>query len=135
MIDEKRLIEELRKSNYHHASSSREKALLDRTIRIVKEQPKVNEWIPVEERLPEEHDSVYAKLKLKGTDKWNKYMFEKRSDNVNVTIEFYDGIRDVIMMHTCDGEWNIIRNTFNHFKVIAWQPLPSAYKGVSDDVE
>lgn len=54
MIDEKRLIEELRESNLHHASNSREEALLDRTIRIVKEQPKVGEWIPVSERLPEE---------------------------------------------------------------------------------
>lgn len=56
MIDENRLIEELRKSNYHHASNSREEALLDRTIRIVQEQPKVNEWIPIEERLPKDGD-------------------------------------------------------------------------------
>lgn len=58
MINENRLIDELRKSNLHHASNSREEALLDRTIRIVKEQPKVNEWIPVEERLPEDNQAV-----------------------------------------------------------------------------
>lgn len=124
MIDEKRLIKQLKESNYHHASNSREEVLLDRTIRIVQEQPKVNEWIPIEERLPEEHDSIFAKLK--DTDKWNKAMFEKISDDVNVTIEFDDGIRKTITMHTRDGEWSI-RNTFKHFKVIAWQPLPNPY--------
>lgn len=40
MIDENKLIEELKASNYHHASNSREESLLDRTIRIVQEQPK-----------------------------------------------------------------------------------------------
>ena len=46
MIDEKKLIKELRKSNYHHASNSREEALLDRVIRIVNEEPKDHdlEW-------------------------------------------------------------------------------------------
>ncbi len=41
MIDEKKLIEELKESNYHHASNTREKALLDRVIKIVEEQPKL----------------------------------------------------------------------------------------------
>ena len=30
-------------------------------IDIIKKQPKVGEWIPVSERLPEEHDSIFAK--------------------------------------------------------------------------
>lgn len=38
-------------------------------IDIIKKQPKVGEWIPVSERLPEEHDSIFAKLY--GTDKWS----------------------------------------------------------------
>lgn len=32
-------------------------------------------WIPVSERLPEEHDSIFAKFK--GTDNWKRGMFEK----------------------------------------------------------
>ena len=36
---------------------------------------KENGWIPVSERLPEEHDSIFAKFK--GTDNWKRGMFEK----------------------------------------------------------
>ena len=68
MIDEKKLIEQLRESNYHHASNSREEVLLDRTIRIVLEQPKVGEWIPVDERLPENCSSVLMYSILRGVE-------------------------------------------------------------------
>ena len=37
-------------------------------------------WIPVTEKMPEEHDTMFAKYW--GTDRWNKYMFRKRSDMV-----------------------------------------------------
>lgn len=45
MIDEKKLIEALKESNYHHASNSREKSLLDRVVKIVEEQPKIENTI------------------------------------------------------------------------------------------
>ena len=84
-----------------------------------------NSWIPCSERLPEEHETMFAKLK--GTDKWDSAMPEKISDDVNVIIEFEDGTRKTKTMHTIDGKWkkdiNIIK-----FKVIAWQPLPEPYK-------
>lgn len=63
LIDEKKLIEQLRESNYHHASSSREEVLLDRTIRVVLEQPKADQWISVEERLPEIQQDVLVTIK------------------------------------------------------------------------
>ena len=82
-------------------------------------------WIACSERLPEEHETMFAKLK--GTDKWDSAMPEKISDDVNVIIEFEDGTRKTKTMHTIDGKWkkdiNIIK-----FKVIAWQPLPEPYK-------
>lgn len=90
-------------------------------LRDIEDFPKVDEWIPVEERLPEEHDSIFAKLK--GTDQWHKGMFEKVSDDVNVTIEYSNGERKTITMHTKDGQWSV-RNTFISFKVISWKPLP-----------
>ena len=111
MIDEKKLIEELRKSNLHHASNSREEVLLDRTIRIVKEQPKVGEWIPVEEGLPKKHNSFYE-INL-------------------VTLE--NG-------HVCFGVYRYDSNEWwtrmsegetvysNKHKVIAWMPLPEPYR-------
>ena len=84
-----------------------------------------SEWIPVSERLPEEHDTIFAKFK--GTDKWIDSMFAKKSDKVNVTVEFDDGSRMTQTLYTIDGEWK--RETNIKHKVIAWRPLPEPYKG------
>ena len=83
-----------------------------------------SEWIPVSERLPEEHDTMFAKFK--GTDKWSDSMFAKKSDKVNVTVEFDDGSRMTQTLYTIDGEWK--RETNIKHKVIAWRPLPEPYK-------
>lgn len=83
-------------------------------------------WIPVSERLPEEHESIFAKFK--GTDKWSNAMFEKASDDVNITYEFEDGTRKTATSYTIDGEWKLERRITKR-KVIAWQPLPTPYKG------
>ena len=81
-------------------------------------------WIPCNEKMPKEHDSIFAKLK--STDKWRDAMFEKTSNEVNVTIEFEDGKRAVKTLHTIDERWNE-GNRGLKFKVIAWQPLPEPY--------
>lgn len=83
-----------------------------------------NDWIPVSERMPKEHESMFAKYK--GTEKWNPAMFEKISDDVNVTIEYKDGKRAVKTMHTKDGCWK--PDSIFDFKVITWQPLPKSYQ-------
>ena len=44
------------------------------------ERLKATNWIPVSERLPEEHDSIFAKFK--GTDNWKRGMFEKKHLNM-----------------------------------------------------
>lgn len=103
MIDEKKLIEELRKSNLHHASNSREEVLLDRTIRIVKEQSKVGEWIPVEERLPEEGEWVLCQCKA--------------------------NTKEVLRIEK-NGDWYHDHNhCYLSSFVDAWMPLPEPYKG------
>lgn len=60
-------------------------------------------WIPVEERMPEERDTMFAKLK--GTDKWRPGMFEKMSDDVRVVVLWPDGTRRVHHSYTVNGEW------------------------------
>lgn len=117
MIDERKLIKRIKQEPtdgmYTHE-----------IIEAIEEQPKISEWIPCSERMPEEHDSMFAKYK--GTDKWNDAMFEKISDNVNVTVEFEDGKRETMTLHTCDGKWMTdIRNV--KFEVVVWQPLPVPY--------
>lgn len=96
---------------------------LDRVEYIIRKH--MNDgWIPVEERLPKEHDSIFAKWK--GTDKWSKSMFEKTSGDVNVTVEYEDGKRKTITAHTVDGKW-VLPNRIIKQKVIAWRPLPDPY--------
>lgn len=85
-------------------------------------------WIPVSERLPEEYDSIFAKFK--GTDKWSNVMFEKKSDEVNVTVEFEDGTRKTGTSYILDGGWRCEKeNRFAKQKVVAWQPIPEPYNG------
>lgn len=99
--------------------------------RMIDEQPTVyvnDDWIPVSERLPEEHDSIFARFK--GTDTWNDALFEKTSDEVNVTIEYDDGSRKTTTSYTLDGVWKIEKEQrVAKRKVIAWKPLPEPYKG------
>ena len=83
-----------------------------------------NGWIPCSERLPEEHDSIFAEYK--GTDKWRSGMFEKISNDVNATIEYENGTRKTKTINTVDGVWKI--DSIVKGEVIAWQPLPAPYK-------
>ena len=98
-------------------------------IEIVKQEAAGhnNGWIPCSERFPEERESMFAKLK--GTEKWKDNMFEKISDEVNVTIEKEDGKRLTMYAHTVDGKWkNDMLRVFETWRVIAWQPLPAPYQ-------
>lgn len=81
-------------------------------------------WILIEDGLPEERNSMFAKWK--GTDKWSESMFEKISSNVNVTVEYEDGTRQTITAHTLDGKWALPNRVVKQ-KVIAWRPLPEPY--------
>lgn len=84
------------------------------------------DWILCSERMPEEYESTFAKFK--NTDKWSPVMWEKASNNVNVTSEFESGERIVETMKTIDGEWIKSGKSIER-KVIAWQPFPEVYNG------
>ncbi len=127
MIDEKKLIEVLedyKNDEWNKSLYSPLPSVVDDCINFIEEQPKIGEWIPCSERLPEEHDSMFAEFK--GTDKWDNAMFEKISDDVNVTVEFEDGKKKSRTLHTVDGKWK--PDSILKCKVIAWQPLPEPYQ-------
>lgn len=85
------------------------------------------EWIPVSKKLPDEHDSIFAKLYE--TDVVNDMLWRTRSKEVLVTIEYENGERTVKSSHTTDGKWWIEKGTtLSKFKVIAWMPMPEPYK-------
>ena len=117
MIDEKKLIERIKQE-------LTDGMFTHEIIEAIEEQPKIGGWIPCSERLPEEHDSMF--VKFKGTEKWDSEMFEKISDDVNVTVEFENGKRKTETLHTVDGKWNGGQRGVK-FKVVAWQPLPEEY--------
>lgn len=87
---------------------------------------KETQWIPCSERLPKERDSMFARWK--GTDKWTKEMFEKRSDTVIATIEYSNGERTVAPAHTTDGKWRCDCIIGDDGEVIAWMLLPEPYR-------
>ena len=86
---------------------------------------KENGWIPVSERLPEEHDSIFAKFK--GTDNWKRGMFEKTSKYVIATVVFDDGTVLVEQAHTTDGIWRTDKKVLGG-TVVAWMDYPGPYK-------
>lgn len=98
-------------------------------IKIVKQEAEQynNGWIPCNERMPEEHDSMFARFK--GTDKWRDSMFEKTSNEVAVIIADDKGDKATTHAHTSDGTWKCdILRACPTYRVIAWQPLPAPYQ-------
>lgn len=78
-------------------------------------------WISVDDRMPDEHESVFARFY--GTWRWTDSMYLKKSDDVLVVEVYDDGTKRVGVAHTCDGEWKhdvpIIKRD-----VIAWMEYP-----------
>lgn len=109
MIDEKKLIEDilqhenvLASANHVYKSGYRDRQY--EIIDTIKRQPKLGEWIPVSERLPETDDKVMC-------------CTETKKGNKNIVIGYY-----------MDGAWRCGMNS----NVIAWMPLPEPYKGESE---
>lgn len=135
MIDEKKLIEDIVNTptknqnevvSYLYGSADRQNEIID----IINAQPKLNEWIPCSERMPEERDSFY----VLGCGLDEKMIYGKASKVVNVTVEDEDGTRRVATSFTHKGKWEIEDHSehfLNSFKVIAWMPLVEIepYKG------
>lgn len=110
MIDETKLIEELKKYADELGTVRGEIELANgvlKAISIVDNQPKVGEWIPVEERLPENDKDVLVTC-----------------NNGEVAYGFYSKEDDYWFMDSIDNE---------AYLVLAWQPLPEPYEEKEDD--
>ena len=99
--------------------------IINSLLNDLEEDAKENGWISVNERMPEEHDSIFAKFK--GTGMWSRSMFEKHSKDVLVTVEYPDGERNTETAHTIDGKWRLEAHVLNG-TVIAWKPFPEPCK-------
>lgn len=78
------------------------------------------EWISVEDRLPEEHDSIFAKAY--GTKRWADGMFRTISDEVLACVAFEDGHKVTMTLRTHDGAWAL--SSVHRGHVTHWMPLP-----------
>ena len=85
----------------------------------------VQQWIPVTERLPEEHDSIFTSFH--GTEKWQDGMFLKCSDTVLASVEYEDCKRRVKAIVTKDGKWDLSK-MYRASKVTHWMPLRNRRK-------
>lgn len=116
MIDENLLIKKLYKIKNKLIKSNKVLAsnkayFVEKIIEIVKNEPKIGEWIPCNERLPEE-----------------KKFYEEnmRSPACLVTVLSDDELM-VGIDRTVNGVWTL-EETFDKPKIIAWQPLPERYE-------
>lgn len=131
MIEEKQLIEVLKRQKHvltFEDSNPIDEGFnygIDKAIQLVSVQPKVGEWIPCSERLPEEYDSFF--VNFKGTEYWRESMYEKNSNPVLATIEYKNGRRKVCLMRTIDGEWDTVGLALKNGKVLAWQSFPEPF--------
>lgn len=78
------------------------------------------EWISVEDRLPEEHESIFAKAY--GTKRWADGMFRTISDEVLACVAFEDGHKMTMTLRTHDGAWAL--SSIHRGHVTHWMPLP-----------
>lgn len=112
MIDEKKLIEDIH-AYFRKKLDEDESEIIDNDILtlnkeicgIIKNQPKVGEWIPCSEMLPEEGEMVLVTQKVYGGNMVCVCSYESA---YGYGCGFYGSSGDVV----------------------AWMPLPEPYKGV-----
>ena len=119
MIDEKKLIEEIGKE-IEFAMKCNMPAMvagMRQIASVIEEQPKIGEWIPCSERLPEMHRED---MEAEG----EYYMISNPvivTDGQQIYIaEYEDDIDYRYGWHSLDGE--------DYDNIIAWMPLPVPYR-------
>ena len=134
MIDEKKLIAEMEKLPLIHGRYDKKNAnpyfingaesMYEMIRELVERQPKVNEWIPCRERLPDEEARQYIINNLDGIGYLYPCLLTYRSPNtekVHVVRFYYDIDMQCFVNH---GE-----KMCEKARCIAWMPLPEPWEG------
>ncbi|MDE5909841.1 MAG: DUF551 domain-containing protein [Lachnospiraceae bacterium] len=115
MIDEKKLIDELKQSGMI-ADNEYGSAM----VGMIESQPKVGGWITCSERLPEEPEELPTE-----DDSVERMILDGEFEEYIVTI--YGAERATTLYYVGNGKW-YDEVSSECYKVIAWQPLPESYK-------
>jgi hypothetical protein len=105
----------------HTAAADTIEALQKRIAELEEER----RWIPVTERMPDEHDSYFAKFH--GTSRWESCMFRTESDWVLANVVYQDGKSVVRELRTTDGGW-ALGHAYGVKAVTHWRPMPEPAK-------
>lgn len=118
MIDEKKLIEDIhwnvREQNVISEEVGHNRPFCDKAnvIKCINDQPKIGEWIPCSERLPEDSKTEIYDMQLVTLDNGDVCLGVYRHDDK----EWFTRMSEEETIYS------------NNHKVIAWQPLPEPYK-------
>ena len=85
--------------------------------------PTVDGWISVKDRLPSEHDSLFA-----NHPHLSKHMWTKESDDVIVYVVFPDGTGRATEGRLRDGKWHTKISPTLESVVTHWMPMPEPPK-------
>ena len=130
MIDEKKLLDELKYSLSYFRQDSDEYYAFSKCISLIERQPTIYDWIPCNQALPKLH------LIRDIFDRPQNYM----SDRVLVTMrsEECDGVRYIVSTDIMTGydpekvSWLMScgygGSAVYNQEIIAWMPLPETYK-------
>lgn len=126
MIDEKKLIEDIEKifetdeEDIYCTLSDFGYHVLD----CVKEQPKIGEWIPCSERLPDDRDNRFYMCAVENHEE-DPPMFCQYEEEYG--FGFWNDIYDEHTLGFVDSEFKT-NEELGYEKVVAWMPLPNPYR-------
>lgn len=99
-------------------------------LAIIDTAPTIGGWISVKDRLPDEHDSLFA-----NNPYLKKNMWAKESDSVIVYVRFPDGTGRSTEGKLQDGKWWTRISPALEPTVTHWMPLPEPPKEDDDGTD
>ena len=126
MIDEKKLIEDIEKEIEFAMKCNMPDIVagMRQIASAIEEQPKIGEWIPCSERLPDDRDNRFYMCTVENHDA-DPPMFCQYEEEYG--FGFWNDIYDEHTLGFVDSEFKT-NEELGYEKVIAWQPLPEPYR-------
>lgn len=126
MIDEKKLIETFENIQKNDCKTLMERVWFDGILSIVESQPKVGEWIPVEEGLPTKRDWYLAIFKevdtgFTGVPYIADYLLGSKTEYTT---------EDGWIIRNCTDNDLICVDYYKKLKCVAWMPIPDPSRAI-----